>query len=320
MTQQAPEFHLTYPALRPLFERWLDYLRVERRVSDHTAAAYQRDVHSFFLFLADHLGHAPAPGDLKNLTPVDFRAYLAKRRRDGLTAASLARNLSAVRALFKFLRQNALLENDAIDAISAPKLPRRLPRPIPEDKARDSLAHAGDFAPEGWIGDRDIAVLTLLYGGGLRISEALGLNGRDWPEPGADGDMLTVRGKRNKERLVPLLPVVTQAVEAYRRSCPYGLLPDGPLFVGARGGRLNARMIQLSMERLRARLGLPPSATPHALRHSFATHLLTKGGDLRTIQELLGHASLATTQHYTEVDTAYLIDVYRNAHPGAREE
>lgn len=313
---QDPAFHLTYPALRPLLEGWLDYTRTERRLSSHTVQAYQRDAHDFFVFLADHLGRRPQKKDLATLGTSDFRAFLARRRRDGLTASSLARTLSAVRALFKFLRHNDILQNDAIDAISAPKQPRRLPRPLDPEAAQRSLRDVADFARERWIGDRDIAVLSLLYGGGLRISEALGLNGKDLPT----GDMLTIRGKRNKERLVPLLPVVRAAIDSYRASCPYALLPDGPLFVGQRGGRLNARMIQLAMQKLRPQLGLPPSATPHALRHSFATHLLTAGGDLRTIQELLGHASLATTQHYTDVDTAYLMDVYRNAHPGAEGE
>ncbi len=308
--------HIAYPALGALLTRWLDYLDSERRMSPHTRSAYQQDLDRFLRFLADHLGGAPTKADLQKLEPADFRAYLARRRRDGLSPASLARSLSAVRAFFKFLRRNDILHNDAIDAVRSPKLPQRLPRPLDEAAARRSLTEVANFASEDWIGDRDIAVLSLLYGCGLRISEALNLNRRDLPA----GDMLTVLGKRNKERLAPLLPVVRQAIETYLQSCPHPLPPDGPLFVGKQGRRLNPRLIQLAMEKLRAALGLPPSATPHALRHSFATHLLTAGGDLRTIQELLGHVSLATTQHYTDVDTAYLMDVYRNAHPGAREE
>ncbi|MCF6215365.1 MAG: tyrosine recombinase XerC [Emcibacter sp.] len=300
-----------YPALLPLLQGWLDYLQVEKRVSPHTFNAYQRDVVSFFTFLAEHIGRAPSQDDLQGLQPVDFRSFLAQRRRQGLSAASVARTLSAIRAFFKFLRRNDILSNDAINAVNAPKLPRRLPRPLDEEAARKSLIDVADFASEAWIGDRDIAVLTLLYGGGLRISEALNLNRADLP----GGDMLRVIGKRNKERLVPLLPVVRAAIETYLESCPHSLPMKGPLFIGVRGKRLNARMIQLAMQKVREILGLPPSATPHALRHSFATHLLTAGGDLRTIQELLGHASLATTQHYTEVDTAYLMDVYNNSHP-----
>ncbi len=309
-----PDFHLIYPALMPLLGGWLDYLRAEKRVSVHSFKAYERDVRDFLTFLAAHLGKAPTKADLRDLKPADFRAFLARRRRDGLTPASVARTLSGVRSFFSYLRRNDILRNDAINGISAPKLPKRLPRPLDPDMALKSLEMAADFAPVGWVGDRDIAVLTLLYGCGLRISEALGLNRRDVPS----GDMLRVLGKRNKERLVPLLPVVRRAIETYLKSCPYDLPPEGPLFIGVQGRRLNARMIQLVMQKLRQVLGLPPSATPHALRHSFATHLLTAGGDLRTIQELLGHVSLTTTQHYTDVDTAYLMDVYNNAHPGAK--
>ncbi|PCJ36456.1 MAG: recombinase XerC [Alphaproteobacteria bacterium] len=300
-----------YPALLPLLQGWLDYLQAERRASPHTVNAYQRDVVRFFTFLAGHFGKSPTQADLQDLRPVDFRSFLAQRRRQGLSAASVARTLSALRAFFKFLRRNDILSNDAINAINAPKLPRRLPRPLDEEAARKSLIDVADFASETWVGDRDIAVLTLLYGCGLRISEALNLNRADFPT----GDMLRVMGKRNKERLVPILPVVRAAIETYLKSCPHSLPMKGPLFIGVQGKRLNARMIQLAMQKVREILGLPPSATPHALRHSFATHLLTAGGDLRTIQELLGHASLATTQHYTDVDTAYLMDVYNNSHP-----
>ncbi len=299
----------------PLLEGWLTYLQTEKRVSKHTYDAYRRDITVFFTFLADHLGQAPTAKNLSNLRPVDFRSFFARRRRDGLTPASVARTLSAIRAFYKYLRRNEILQNDAINAISSPKLPKRLPRPLDEQAAKKSLTDVADFAKQDWVGDRDIAVLTLLYGCGLRISEALNLNRQDLP----DGDMLRVLGKRNKERLVPLLPVVRAAIDTYLESCPQSLPQDGPLFIGIQGKRLNARMIQLAMQKLRELLGLPPSATPHALRHSFATHLLTAGGDLRTIQELLGHASLTTTQHYTDVDTAYLMDVYNNAHPGAND-
>jgi len=302
-----------YPDLQPLFDGWFDYLLTEKRVSRHTCNAYQRDLGCFFSFLSDHFGKIPDRSDLRDLQTSDFRSFLARRRRDGLGAASLARTLSAIRSFFNFLRRNDILCNEAIDAVSAPKLPHRLPRPLDEEAARNLLTMAA--VRKDWVGERDIAVLTLLYGCGLRISEALNLNRADLP----DGDMLRVLGKRNKERLVPLLPVVRRAIETYIKSCPHDLPMDGPLFIGVQGRRLNARMVQLAMARLRCRLGLPPSATPHALRHSFATHLLTAGGDLRTIQELLGHSSLATTQHYTDVDTAYLMDVYNNAHPGAQD-
>jgi len=301
-----------YPALLPLLTGWLDYLRTEKRVSVHTYEAYERDLSGFFAFLTEHLARSPTQSDLQNLQTTDFRSFLARKRRDGLSPASVARTLSALRAFFKFLRHNDILHNEAINAINSPKLPPRLPKSLDESSAKKSLANIGEFATETWVGDRDIAVLTLLYGCGLRISEALNLNRSDLP----DGDMLKVMGKRNKERMVPMLPVVRAAIEKYMASCPYNLPMEGPLFIGVQRKRLNARMIQLAMQKVREILGLPPSATPHALRHSFATHLLTAGGDLRTIQELLGHASLATTQHYTDVDTAYLMEVYNNTHPG----
>jgi len=302
------------PELAPLLGGWLDYLQWEKRVSPHTFSAYKRDVIGFLVFLAEHQGRPPTKADLQDLRPADFRSFLAKRRREGLTPASAARTLSAVRAFFKYLRRHDIVNNEAIGAVRSPKLPHRLPRPLDEQAAKRALTNVAGFAAKDWIGDRDIAVLTLLYGCGLRISEALNLNRQDLP----DGHMLRVLGKRNKERMVPLLPVVRAAIEVYLTSCPTDLPLNGPLFIGAQGKRLNARMIQLAMEKLRKSLGLPPSATPHALRHSFATHLLTAGVDLRSIQKLLGHASLATTQHYTDVDTAYLMDVYNNAHPGAK--
>ncbi|VAX07055.1 Site-specific tyrosine recombinase XerC, partial [hydrothermal vent metagenome] len=213
-----------YPALLPLLQSWLDYLQVEKRVSPHTFDAYQRDVAGFFTFLAEYLGKAPSQADLQNLRPVDFRSFLAQRRRQGLSAASVARTLSAIRAFFKFLRRNGILNNDAINAVNSPKLPRRLPRPLDEKSAKKSLIDVADFASEAWIGDRDIAVLTLLYGCGLRISEALNLNRADLPS----GDMLRVMGKRNKERLVPILPVVRAAIETYLESCPHNLPMQGP--------------------------------------------------------------------------------------------
>ncbi|MCC3861651.1 tyrosine recombinase XerC [Emcibacteraceae bacterium Y4] len=217
------------------------------------------------------------------------------------------------------MRRNNIISNDAIDAVSSPKLKKRLPRPLSQDAAKRTIKDVGDFAtPDNnadWVADRDIAVLTLLYGCGLRISEALSLNVGDLDKK----DIMTIRGKGGKERLVPIIPVVIQAVDQYLNTCPKKLNRGDPLFIGVRGKRLNARNVQLAMQKVRTALGLPSSATPHALRHSFATHLLTAGGDLRTIQELLGHADLSTTQHYTDVDTAYLMDVYNNAHPSAKK-
>ena len=304
--------------LHPLITKWQDYLVSEKRVSNHTYDAYIRDLNKFLMFLTDHLAKAPEQNDLEKLKPADFRSYLAARRRDGLTPASMARSFSAVRAFYKYLRKSNILNNDAIDAVSSPKLPRRLPRPISEDAAKRAIKEVGDFAAPAthdWVALRDIAVLTLLYGCGLRVAEALSLNVGDLDK----GDIMTVVSKRNKERLIPLIPAVTEAVDKYFKACPKNLKPGDPLFIGVRGKRLNARNVQLAMQKVRQALGLPSTATPHALRHSFATHLLTAGGDLRTIQELLGHADLSTTQHYTDVDTAYLLDVYNNAHPSAKK-
>ncbi len=308
-----------YPALLPVIKRWQDHLIAEKRVSKHTHDAYLRDVRFFLTFLRGHLGLSPTKKALEQLKPADFRSYLASRRQDGLTPASMARSFSSVRAFFKYLRRTGDVKNDAIDAISSPKQKKRLPRPISEDAANRTINEVGDFAAPAhndWVAHRDIAVLTLIYGCGLRISEALSLNMGDLDK----GDIMTVLGKRNKERLVPLLPAVTKAVDNYVSACPKKLEKGDPLFIGVRGKRLNPRNVQLSMQKIRVALGLPSSATPHALRHSFATHLLTAGGDLRTIQELLGHADLSTTQHYTDVDTAYLLDVYNNAHPSAKDD
>ncbi len=307
-----------YPELKPIIKSWEDYLQSEKRASVHTYDAYLRDLQKFLHFLKEYLGHTPTQNDLKSLKPADFRSYLAARRKEGLSAASMARAFSAVRAFYKYLRKTDILTNDAINAVSSPKLPTRLPRPLSEDMAKRALKEVGDFAApatQNWIALRDIAVLTLLYGCGLRIAEALSLNLGDLDK----GDIMTVLGKRNKERLVPLLPAVTEAVDQYVEACPFDIKKNQALFIGVRGKRLNARNIQLAMQKIRQALGLPSSATPHALRHSFATHLLTAGGDLRTIQELLGHAYLSTTQHYTDVDTAYLLDVYNNAHPSAKK-
>lgn len=303
-----------YPHITPLIKKWQDYLISEKRVSRHTYDAYLRDIMAFLSFLSEHAGKSPDKKTLEGLKPADFRSYLAARRRARLTPASMARNFSAVRSFYKFLRRNNIISNDAIDAVSSPKLKKRLPRPLSQDAAKRTIEDVGDFADD-WVADRDIAVLTLLYGCGLRISEALSLNVGDLDKK----DIMTIRGKGGKERLVPIIPIVTQAVDKYMKACPKKLKRGDPLFIGVRGKRLNARNVQLAMQKVRTALGLPSSATPHALRHSFATHLLTAGGDLRTIQELLGHADLSTTQHYTDVDTAYLMDVYNNAHPSAKK-
>ncbi len=299
--------------LRLAVEQWRASLAGAQQVSRHTLAAYTRDVSGFLGFLGEYEGEAPSLKSLRKLTVRDLRAWLAGLRREGLSSRSVARQLSAVRGFFRFLDGEGLVSNPAIEAIRAPKLPHSVPKPVTPEAAQSMLDIVGE--EDTWMAARDVAVLTLLYGAGLRISEALSLNRGDVP-PGAGGakwqsfDALRILGKGSKERIVPVLPVVREAIIDYLARVPKELDPSDPLFIGVRGGRLNPRTIQTLMQRMRSALGLPDSATPHALRHSFATHLLSGGGDLRTIQELLGHASLAATQVYTEVDTKRLLDVY----------
>jgi len=301
------------PDLNQRVDQWLDHLSDERRLSDKTLLAYERDLRQFLRFLTSHLGGPPSLGDIAALRPADFRGFLASRRRQGVQSRSLARGLAGIRSFLRFLERRGEVNAVASDAVRPPRQARSLPKPVSSKDAMDITS--GDLAmeSEAWIEARNAAVLTLLYGCGLRISEALSLTGR--MAPGRDAKTLRIVGKGRKERIVPILPAVSQAVEQYLKLCPYAISPDGPLFLGARGGPLSPRMIQLAMEKLRGALGLPDSATPHALRHSFATHLLAGGGDLRTIQELLGHASLASTQIYTEIDSAHLLSAYDKAHP-----
>jgi len=301
------------PELNRRVDQWLDHLSDERRLSDKTLLAYERDLRQFLRFLTNHLGGAPDLKDIAALRPADFRGFLANRRRAGVQSRSLARGLAGIRSFLRFLERRGEVNAAASAAVRPPRQARSLPKPV---SSRDALdITRGDMAMETapWLEARNAAVLTLLYGCGLRISEALSLTGRMAPKAGTR--TLRIKGKGGKERIVPILPAVCEAVEHYLKLCPYAVLPDGPLFLGARGGPLNPRMIQLAMARLRGALGLPDSATPHALRHSFATHLLAGGGDLRTIQELLGHASLSSTQIYTEIDSAHLLAAYDKAHP-----
>lgn len=291
---------------------WLSHLRHERAAADKTLEAYSRDVRQFLGFLGSHLGHPPCLADLARLETKTFRSFLASRRRTGAQSRSLARTLSALRQLFRWLAAEELIKNRAVLQVASPKVPHSVPKPLTVDRAAD-VVDAGPGAELDWVMARDTAVLLLLYGAGLRIAEALGLKTKDAPTGARE--VLRIKGKGGKERLVPMLPVVRAAVERYMALCPYPLEADEALFRGAKGGPLSPRIIQLAMERLRANLGLPPTATPHALRHSFATHLLSAGADLRQIQELLGHASLSTTQVYTEVDRERLLAVYDAAHP-----
>lgn len=301
--------------LRAAIAAWQSWLGDERRASPHTLAAYRRDLGGFVAFLGAHLGGPPALAHLARLRTADFRAWLAARAGAGLGAGSRARGLSVVRGFFKWLAREGLVDNLALAALRTPRVARPVPRALGADETMETLDAAADLARAPWIGKRDAAVLTLLYGCGLRIGEALALTRAQAPAPGQVA--LRVTGKGRRQREVPLLPVVVEAVRDYLTSCPFSLPAAGPLFVGARGGPLGARRVQARMAQVRMDLGLPPSATPHALRHSFATHLLAGGGDLRAIQDLLGHASLSTTQRYTDVDMAGLLRVYERAHPRA---
>jgi integrase/recombinase XerC len=306
------------PDVTAEISRWLGYLGAERRMSAKTLEAYRRDVGQFLDFLAEHLGGAPTLKQLAKLSPADVRAFMAARRGDGLSSRSLMRVLAGARSFARFLERNGKGKVGALSAVRAPKVAKTLPKPLAIAAAKrisDTELRAGEKR-EPWIIARDAAVLALLYGSGLRISEALSLKRKDAPMPGA-GDAITVTGKGNKTRMVPVLPQVAKLIADYVALCPIDLPGDGALFVGARGGPLKARIVQLAMARLRGTLGLPDTATPHALRHSFATHLLARGGDLRAIQELLGHASLSTTQIYTAVDSERLLEVYASAHPRA---
>ena len=296
---------------------WLAHLAGERRVSPKTVEAYARDLRQFLQFLTGHLGEAPDLAALARLKLADIRAFLAARRAADIGSRSLMRGLAGIRSFLRFLEREGIAATSAISAIRSPKIARTLPRPLSASAARSVVAadsRAGEDRPQ-WILARDAAVLALLYGAGLRISEALGITRADAPT--GERDALRVLGKGGKTREVPVIVPVRRAVEDYLALCPYALPPAGPLFAGARGGPLSPRIIQLAVERMRGALGLPQSATPHALRHSFATHLLERGGDLRSIQELLGHASLTSTQIYTAVDSKRLLAAYRAAHPRA---
>ena len=293
---------------------WLSHLAAERRYAGNTVEAYERDARQFLSFLAGHWREPVSLDRLNGLGTGEFRAFLAARRDGGTGSRSLARTLSALRALFRYLERTGALQNRGVLSITLPKLALRLPKPLTEGKARDLAGEAGtagEMSDHPWTGARNRAVLLLLYGSGLRISEALGLDRRDAPLP--PRDMLRIAGKGGRERLAPVLPIAQSAILAYLEQCPHPLNADGPLFVGVKGGRLSPRIVQLLIDSL----GLPATATPHALRHSFATHLLSRGADLRAIQELLGHASLSTTQGYTAVDRDRLFQAYSKAHPRA---
>jgi integrase/recombinase XerC len=293
---------------------WLDHVVHERGHAEKTREAYERDLRQFVAWLGGALSHPPCIADLAALDAKRIRAFMAARRKAGLTSRSLARTMSALRMFFRWLEAEDIAKSRAVQQVALPKVPHGIPRPLTLEKAA-AVVDGGATAELDWIAARDTAVLLLLYGSGLRISEALAIKRKDAPTP--ERDVLRVVGKGGRERLVPVLPITRDAIARYIALCPYPLAPDAPLFLGAKGGPLSARIVQLAMARMREVLGLPETATPHALRHSFATHLLSAGADLRQIQELLGHASLSTTQVYTEVDRAHLLRVYDKAHPRA---
>ncbi|HZS64568.1 MAG TPA: tyrosine recombinase XerC [Xanthobacteraceae bacterium] len=316
MAEQSAKPPVGAPDVTAEILRWLKHLGAERRMSPKTLEAYRRDVSQFLDFLARHLGRAPTLKQLSKIAPQDVRAFMAARRAAGASGRSLMRTLAGARSFARFLERNGKGKVAALAAVRAPKIAKSLPKPITPAAARrmtEADLRAGEER-EPWVLARDAATLALLYGSGLRISEALALKPSDVTTAQLSG-ALVVLGKGGKSRMVPVLPQVLALIDEYRALCPYDLPPQGPLFVGARGGPLSPRILQLAMARLRGALGLPDSATPHALRHSFATHLLARGGDLRAIQELLGHASLSTTQIYTAVDSERLLEVYRSAHP-----
>lgn len=303
------------PDLAAQLRGWMIFLRSEKNMSRHTIRAYAGDIAQFITFLANHLGHAPSLNDLSAADLRAFRAWLSRKTMDGAAASSRARSLSGVKNLLKWLDRQGVMHNAAIGSVRTPKLPHKLPRPLHERQAIDVARHAAAL-DEDWTDHRNRALFTLLYGCGLRIDEALNLNLSDLPRDG----YIRVMGKGRKERQVPVLPVVESMIAIYRRHCPYAEKPDRPLFMGARGKRMRQQIAQKALREMRALLNLPETATPHALRHSFATHLLQNGANLREIQELLGHASLSTTQRYTEVDAKELMKVYAAAHPRAKAE
>jgi integrase/recombinase XerC len=297
-------------AVKKQFAGWQRDLGAVRRLAPKTLQAYSRDLIQFLAFLSTHTGGAVTLATLRELRPADIRAFLASRRADDLTSRSLARALSSQKSFFRYLEREGVLSTEAYNVVRTPKLPKSLPRALTIGEAKAAIATTAEMEETAWVAARDMAVLSLCYGAGLRISEALSLSRAD-----LEGTAMRVTGKGGKTRLVPLIAAVRAAIEAYLKLCPFNLGPSQPMFRGEKGGVLNPRLIQHRVAQLRGALGLPPSATPHALRHSFATHLLGRGGDLRAIQELLGHASLSSTQIYTGVDTERLMESYRAAHP-----
>ncbi|WP_457581563.1 tyrosine recombinase XerC [Ensifer canadensis] len=303
-----------HPDLLAERQRWLQGLLQERRLSDNTVDAYERDTRQFLTFLTGHLAGPPRLSDISALRPADLRGFLAQRRKGGAGARTLGRGLAGLRSFLRYLERSGLANAAGAAAVRSPKQPKSLPKPLTDREALNVVTTDAQLAEEPWVAARNAAVLTLLYGCGLRISEALDLTPGDFA---GTPSSLRITGKGGKTRIVPLMSVARDAVATYLKLCPYHSSTDEPMFRGTRGAKLQPAIIQREMQKLRGALGLPDTATPHALRHSFATHLLAGGGDLRTIQELLGHASLSTTQVYTGVDSTRLLEIYDRAHPRA---
>ena len=311
-TSDLPLLEAT-PKLLTARKDWLEQLEKTRRVAKLTVEAYERDSRQFLSFLCGHLGHPPDISDLSELRVADIRSFLAYRRNEGVGSRSLGRGLAGIRSFFNFLTRAGLADVPAARVVRTPKQPKSLPKPLNIADALHIVDKKTQLDDEPWVASRNAAILTLCYGCGLRISEALSLTPADFSDKNATS--IYVTGKGGKTRLVPVIPAVHEAIDDYLSCCPFILPPDQPLFRGVRGGKLQRAIVERAVQQLRSSLGLPDSVTPHALRHSFATHLLSRGGDLRTIQELLGHASLSTTQIYTGVDTDRLMEVYKKAHP-----
>jgi len=305
---------LCAPDLQNVLMRWQDWLRFEKHVSPHSFRAYCSDVTQFIHFVVQHHGALPSINSLSEIGIRDFRAWMSRRAMDGASNASRARALSGLKSFLKWMDQKGIMHNPAIDIVRNPKLPHKLPRPLHQTQAKAVIETANAMAKNDWLGQRDRALFTLLYGCGVRINEALSLNIEHMPRDG----VLQVLGKANKQRQVPVLNEVTATLESYLAACPYPPIAKRALFLGARGGRLSQGVAQKAMRTLRGALDLPSNTTPHALRHSFATHLLENGANLREIQKLLGHSSLSTTQRYTEINAKELIRVYKAAHPRAK--
>ncbi|MBH9995608.1 MULTISPECIES: tyrosine recombinase XerC [Bartonella] len=311
-TSDLPLLEAT-PKLLSARKDWLEQLEKTRRVAKLTVEAYERDSRQFLSFLCEHLGHPPDISDLSELRVADIRSFLAYRRNEGVGSRSLGRGLAGIRSFFNFLTRAGLADVPAARVVRTPKQPKSLPKPLNIADALHIVDKKTQLDDEPWVASRNAAILTLCYGCGLRISEALSLTPADFGDKNTTS--IYVTGKGGKTRLVPVIPAVHEAIDDYLSCCPFILPPDQPLFRGVRGGKLQRAIVERAVQQLRSSLGLPDSVTPHALRHSFATHLLSRGGDLRTIQELLGHASLSTTQIYTGVDTDRLMEVYKKAHP-----